>query len=59
MLRLMLLFAVWLTLSGCGEIDAPPPQNAVPEATNIAIADLRELVADRTLYIEEPLIVGG
>lgn len=59
MLRLILLFVVWLTLYGCGETDAPPPQNAVPEATNITIADLSELVEDRTITIEEPLIVGG
>lgn len=59
MLRLILLFVVWLTLYGCGETDAPQPQNAVPEATNITIADLRELVEDRTITIEEPLIVGG
>ncbi len=57
--RLILIIMLSLTLSCCGEIDSPPPQSAVPEATNIAIADLRKLVDGRNVYIEESLIVGG
>ena len=59
MLRLRLLLVLSLALCGCGEIDAPPPQNAVPEATNIAIGNLRELVGERSVIIEEDIVVGG
>lgn len=59
MLRQTLAILLLITLFGCGKFDEPSPQNAIPQATNIAIADLRKLVADRSLLIEEPLVIGG
>jgi hypothetical protein len=59
MLRLLLLLAFSLALSGCGDFDAPAPQNALPEAANIAIADLCQMVGERCVGIEDDIIIGG
>ena len=59
MLRLLLLLTFSLALSGCGDFDAPAPQNALPEAANIAIADLRRMVGERSVDIQEAITIGG
>lgn len=59
MLRLRILLMISLAMSCCGEVDAPLPQNAVPEATNVAIGDLRKMVGERVVEIEESIIIGG
>ena len=59
MLRLLLLIAFSLALSGCGDFDAPAPQNALPEAANIAIADLCQMVGERCVDIQEAIVIGG
>lgn len=59
MLRIMLLFALLLTMQGCHNFDDPAPQNALPEAANIAIADLSKLVGNKSVYNEEPIVIGG
>ena len=59
MLRITLLFVLSLVLHGCHNFDDPAPQSALPEAANMAIADLCKLVGNKSVYIEESIVIGG
>lgn len=55
--RLILLFAI--LIAGCKDFDAPTEDSAIPEATNISIDDLHTMVGNRTIYIDQDIIIGG
>lgn len=51
------LFAL-AALAGCRRYDTPPPDDAVPQAANISIADLHAAI-DSPRVVDERIIVGG
>lgn len=55
----LLLVATTLTLSSCKHFDEPEGDSTLPEAANMSIGDLRNLVGDRVVDIEEDIIIGG
>lgn len=57
--KLTITFVIWLAVAGCKDFDTPPEESAVPEATNIAIKDLKALIGERAVVIEQDIIIGG
>lgn len=44
---------------GCKEFDEPAWEEALPDAPNIAIADLHSMITGRTVIIEQDIVIGG
>lgn len=59
MRRFTTILLTVLTLLACQKSELPTPQSAIPEATNISLADLHSLAGDRAIIIDKELIVGG
>ena len=55
----LFLAAAMLIVAGCNHYDAPDTLDAVPESTNISIAELRNKVGKSGQMIEQELIIGG
>lgn len=52
-------FAAALLMLGCNHYDNPTEEQTAPISTNISIAELRRLVGEKALPIEQELIIGG
>ena len=57
--RFWYITLIGLLLIGCKSFDEPEPSDPTPEATNISILRLREIVGDKTLSINQNLRIGG
>lgn len=44
---------------GCKKFQEPAMEPSLPDAPNIAIADLHEMVGSRTVIIDENIVIGG
>ncbi len=55
--RLLCLLCVFG--AGCKHFDEPAWPESMPDAPNIAIADLHEMVAGRTVVVEQNIVIGG
>lgn len=44
---------------GCKEFDEPAREPSLPDAPNIAIADLHSMIMGRTVVIEQDIVIGG
>ena len=54
-----LLCAVICIMSGCKKFDEPAQDSTTAQAANIAIADLHAMLNDRTVIIDQDIIIGG
>ena len=54
-----LLCAVICIMSGCKKFDEPAQDSATAQAANIAIADLHAMLNDRTVIIDQDIIICG
>lgn len=57
--KIFALIAIALTAVTCKDFDIPQEQSDADLAANITIADLNQLVGDKTLTINEPLRICG
>ena len=55
----LFLATAMLIVAGCNHCDAPDTLDAVPESTNISIAELRNKTSKSGQKIEQELIIGG
>lgn len=44
---------------GCHNFDEPAREESLPEAPNIAISDLHEMICARTVIIDQDIVIGG
>ena len=59
-LHIRLLCALLCLVSvGCKHFDEPAWEESLPEAANIAIADLHEMISGRTVVVEQNIVIGG
>ena len=56
---LLMALSIIPLLYSCKQFDEPPFDSAIPSAPNITIADLKELVGERRVVIDEPIIIAG
>ena len=59
-LHIRLLCALLCLVSvGCKHFEEPAWEESLPEAANIAIADLHEMISGRTVVVEQNIVIGG
>lgn len=54
-----LILGLSIALASCKHFDEPDYGVQIPEAPNIAIADLRAMVGERHITFQEPIVIGG
>ena len=54
-----LMLGLGITLASCKHFDEPEPKVEIPPTPNISIADLRLLVDQQRVTIDEPIIIAG
>lgn len=54
-----IMLGISLATLSCKQFDEPEWEVETPTAPNIAIADLREMVGQRRVTIDEPIVIGG
>ncbi len=55
----LLLLVMLYAFTGCKSFDEPTWEDNTPNAVNISISDLYTMVADRTIIIEQDMVIGG